>query len=140
MLNLPCPRVYTYSARSNNAVGAEYILEEKAAGQPLSSVWYTWSEDAQFRFVSDLVKVETKLASLQFRCHGSLYHKIDLAQHGVSVRDVQAPLLHPTSLQCSHPSLRDYAIGPVATAALWTDERAAMENLNRGPCKLILEY
>lgn len=135
VLNLPCPRVYAYSADANNAVEAEYMIEEKAAGTSLSSVWYTWSEEAQIRFVSQLVKLETKLTSISFRCHGCLYHKKDLAQHGVSVRDLQAPLLHPSSQKCDHPLLRDYTIGPVTTAALWADERATMGDLNRGPCK-----
>ncbi|KAF2430751.1 hypothetical protein EJ08DRAFT_611676, partial [Tothia fuscella] len=133
ILDLPVPRIYAYSADSSNAVGAEYIIEDKAAGQPLSDVWYSWSEESQTRLVSQLVDIETKLASLSFRSHGCLYYKKDLVQRGIPVRHFYAPLLHPTSLKCDHISLQEYTIGPSVTAALWEDERATMESLDRGP-------
>ncbi|RDI84813.1 hypothetical protein Vi05172_g5260 [Venturia inaequalis] len=140
ILKLPVPPIYTYSAESTNAVGAEYIIEGKATGKPLSSVWYGWPEESQMKFLSQLVEMETKLASLSFRSHGSLYYKKDLLQKDVSVRDFQTPLLHPSSKTFNHTSLREYAIGPSTMAALWAGERAAMNGLDRGPWSTPLAY
>ncbi|RDL38310.1 uncharacterized protein BP5553_02650 [Venustampulla echinocandica] len=95
ILNLPVPRIYAYSADSSNAVEAEYIIEGKATGKPLSSIWYDWSEESQTKFVSQLIEMETKLASFSFRSHGCLYYKEDLVQKGVPARDLQAPLYTP---------------------------------------------
>jgi aminoglycoside phosphotransferase (APT) family kinase protein len=41
---VPVPKVLAYSATSNNAVGAEYIIMEKVNGRDLGDIWYDLSE------------------------------------------------------------------------------------------------
>lgn len=38
---IPVPRVYAWSSQSDNAVGSEYVIMEKAPGQPLESRWFS---------------------------------------------------------------------------------------------------
>ena len=39
--SIPVPRVYAWSSKVDNAVGSEYIIMEKAPGQPLESRWFS---------------------------------------------------------------------------------------------------
>lgn len=65
-LELPVPRVYTWSSDPSNDVGAEYIIEEKASGQPLGDSWDQWPRELQLDMVSQIVDIEKKLASITF--------------------------------------------------------------------------
>ncbi|KAF2463885.1 kinase-like protein [Lindgomyces ingoldianus] len=78
VLKLPVPRMYAYSLDPLNPVGAEYIIEEKAEGKPLGSLWYQWQTESQLDLVNQLVDFETKLTSVSFRRHGCIYYKKDL--------------------------------------------------------------
>ena len=75
VLSLPVPRIYAYSLDPLNLVGAEYIIEEKAGGKPLGSLWYQWQTESQLSLVAQLVDFETKLTSVSFRRHGCIYYK-----------------------------------------------------------------
>jgi hypothetical protein len=50
-----------------NPVGAKYVIEEKAEGKPLGSLWYQWEIESQLGLVTQLVDFETKLAAISFR-------------------------------------------------------------------------
>src|ERR1035437_7739201 len=64
ILNLPVPRIYTYSLDSTNPVGAEYIIEERASGSPLGNLWPQWSIESQNNLLAQLVDFEAKLTSI----------------------------------------------------------------------------
>lgn len=137
VLNLPISRVCTYSADPLNLVGAEYIIEEKAEGVPLESLWYQWQTESRLNLVTQLLDFETELTSLSFRRHGCIYYKKDLEMKGLPAYDLEAkPLLCGGRANEPDPALlEDFALGPLTEARLWEDDRATMV-LDRGPCKL----
>jgi len=132
-LDLPIPRILSYSVDANNQVGAEYIIEEKANGVPLGSLWFQWPRESQLSLVEEVVDLETKLASISFDKHGCIYYKADLEANGLPTQDINA--ISSTSgktLNC--PIMAKLAFGPITQATQWEGERAQM-TLDRGPCK-----
>ena len=126
ILDLRIPRIYASSSDSSNAVGAEYIIEEKASGKPLGSVWYQWSRDSQLDMIAKIVDFERKLASISFPRHGCIYYKADLEVRGIAGETLM-PLL-------DHPILQKFTLGPLTEARHWDGARSTMI-LDRGPCK-----
>ncbi|CZT12207.1 uncharacterized protein RCO7_10448 [Rhynchosporium graminicola] len=141
VLNLPVPRIHAYSLDSDNPVGAEYIIEEKARGKPLGNLWHHWDKESQVSLVTQLVDFETKLASVSFRRHGCIYYRNDLAKKGLTAYDLEAKSLSTdgTPVQLESISTEEFAIGPLTEARLWEGERATME-LDRGPWSTPLSY
>lgn len=136
ILGLPVPRVYAWSSNPSNAVGAEYIIEEKASGQPLGASWFLWTRELQLDMVAQIVEIERKLASISFSKHGCIYYKADLESKGLTAESLTSDLFTSESLSTvSDPlSIREFAFGPLTDAKLWGGGRANMV-LDRGPCK-----
>lgn len=134
VLDLPIPRVYTYSLDPDNLVGAEYILEEKAPGEPLGNLWYDWPIESRYNLIDQLVDFESKVKSIWFRNHGCLYFKKDMAHKKVPFREPEP--LRETFCEVTEDInvalLDDFVIGPLTEAVLW-GEKQWME-LDRGPC------
>ena len=123
VLNIPAPRILTWSTNSNNPIGAEYIIEERAAGERLDKLWYRWPLNSKFGVVSEIVKIEQQLASTAFTSLGSIYFKAD-----VPTGDILSKLPAQSS------NTERYRMGPLVTDNLsyWSSNAS---NLDRGPCK-----
>ena len=119
---IPVPVIYGYSTNTNNPVGAEYILMEKAEGRPLGDVWFTLSQRDRIKVLSRIVDHEAKLFSLDFSAFGSLYFEEDLPREMGKV-----PCQHETSNQ-------RFCIGPDTSLKFWYETRSALD-IARGPCK-----
>jgi len=135
VLNLPVPRIYTYSLDSCNPVGAEYIIEERASGSPLGNLWRQWPTESQHDLVTQLVDFEAKLTSISFQRHGCIFYRRDLEKKGLPAYRLEAryrPSI-PTNDRIDPGLLEKFAFGPLTEARLWEDERVAMD-LDRGPC------
>lgn len=76
-LGIPVPRIYAWSTDRLNPVGAEYIIEEKATGYSLGSIWGRMSRFSQFVIIDQVVEIERKLASASFPMQGCLYYTFD---------------------------------------------------------------
>ncbi|KAI7975757.1 hypothetical protein EIK77_005507 [Talaromyces pinophilus] len=61
--NIPSPRVWDWDFRDRNPVGAEWIIESKAAGEPLHKHWFGMDRRAQLGIIEQVVDLETKLTS-----------------------------------------------------------------------------
>lgn len=133
ILGIPVPKIYAWSSDSSNAVGAEYIIEEKAVGQPLGSVWYQWPEESQVEMVQQIVDLELKLMSISFLKHGSIYYKADLESKGHSSEPLSGDVSE-SSMAIDSIDLDKFAIGPLTEARLWAGKRVSMD-LDRGPCE-----
>lgn len=134
VLNLPVPQIYAYSLDPLNPVGAEYVIEEKAEGKPLGSLWYQWGTESRLELVAQLVDFETKLTSLSFRRHGCIYYKKDLEEKNIPAYDLEARSL--SSGDFTKGALTEgFMLGPLTEAGLWEGDRATM-HLDRGPCRL----
>ncbi|KAI9839782.1 MAG: Phosphotransferase enzyme [Sclerophora amabilis] len=141
VLGLPIPRIYASSSDPSNAVGAEYIIEEKACGQPLGTLWDQWSIESRLDMVSQIVDLERKLTSISFPKHGCIYYKTDLDGKGLDTEDLTTELVTTDSLTTKlDPSIiKRFTLGPSTDARFWERERAKM-CLDRGPWYDTLEY
>jgi hypothetical protein len=77
----PTPGIIACCTDRNNPVGAEYILEEKAQGQPLGEFWKDWNKwpmEDRFGIIEQLVNIERKLASTKIMKWGSIYLRKDI--------------------------------------------------------------
>ncbi|KOS39972.1 hypothetical protein ACN38_g9170 [Penicillium nordicum] len=126
VLKAPVPRVLagSFDAASNH-VGAEYIIEEKAPGVRLGSVWKHWPRNAKLQLITQLIDIQNTLASVTFDMHGCIYFKDDLRALGEEPEEANIQ-----SATASIPGI--FAIGPLTTGELWNGVRSGM-NLDRGP-------
>ncbi|RFU31022.1 hypothetical protein B7463_g5319, partial [Scytalidium lignicola] len=125
VLDIPTPRIIAWSARKNNPVGAKYILEEKAPGQALWTLWQDWDRVpiiARFGIIWQVVEMERKLTDTKFKYCGSIYFKEDMP-HGY--RLVITSTVSPSILE-------QFTIGPLVHMDHWRKVKASMD-LNRGP-------
>jgi hypothetical protein len=99
---------------------------EKARGTLLSSCWYELPWSTKYNLITQVVELESKLASFPFPVHGCIYHKQDLPSQ---YSNAQFSLVGD--------DLQDFCIGPVVNSVFWPDLRSELE-LSRGPCKFIL--
>lgn len=140
MLGVPIPHIYAWSSDAKNPVGAEYILEEKANGLQLGSIWYDWPEDSKLDLVNQIQKIEEKLESVSFSVHGSIYYKSDLESKSVLYAPLDSNIAqlddHLNQETVTSP-VNNFAVGPSTDPKLWMAERANI-NLSRGPCNEML--
>ncbi|KAJ5936044.1 hypothetical protein N7454_005342 [Penicillium verhagenii] len=89
--SIPVPRVLSWSSRNSNAVGAEYIIMEKAAGVPLFQVWGTMTEFDQLQLIRNLTQIEAQLSAIRFPAYGGLYLRTDIEQPNKPLDDELDP-------------------------------------------------
>ena len=123
---VPVPRVYAWSSEGGNAVGSEYVIMEKAPGQPLESRWFSLTQKERVRLVTSFVEIEQKMFSFALDSYGSLYYKGRLPSY------LQANLYGPETFDDSGDASR-FCIGPATDYMFWRGKRAQLD-LNRGPC------
>ncbi|KAF1364301.1 hypothetical protein EJ07DRAFT_162122 [Lizonia empirigonia] len=122
----------------DNGIGAEYIIEERAEGKPLGSLWYQWQTESRLNLVAQLVDFEIKLTSISFPRHGCIYYRKELEKNNIKAYDLGAKSL--SSGDCMKGALlEEFALGPLTEARLWEGERATMK-LDRGPWSTPLSY
>lgn len=122
--SIPVPKVYGYSATTENPAGTEYIFMEFSPGKELSTVWHEMNEQDRHRFVRSLVDLEARLFELSLPASGSLYFRRDLPaalrKLAVSPDDNQRP--------------ESLYVGPSTSLDLWYGRRAGLD-VDRGPCE-----
>ncbi|KAI4690443.1 hypothetical protein J4E81_007597 [Alternaria sp. BMP 2799] len=119
---IPVPKVYSYSATSDNAAGTEYIFMEFIRGTNLGDIWFDLPEKARIAVVAKLVELESKLFALEFPASGSLYYTKDLpAEFG----RVESPIVKSAGEG-------DFCIGPDTRLRMWHGRRGDVQ-IHRGP-------
>ncbi|KAK0110084.1 hypothetical protein ONS95_002740 [Cadophora gregata] len=134
VLDIPTPRILAWSARKANPVGAEYILEERASGQPLGALWQDWNKLPllnRFGIIREIVKMERKLAETIFQHCGSIYFKDDFPR-GEDIKLADTCTVSPSTLG-------RYTLGPMVGIDFWQEAKAGMD-LDRGPFNGPLEF
>ncbi|KAJ6180855.1 Aminoglycoside phosphotransferase [Penicillium mononematosum] len=133
VLNVPVPRVLAWSFdASSTPVGAEYIIEEKAPGARLGSVWSQWPRSSKLQLITQVVDIQNTLAGVNFGMHGCIYFKDDLRFLGEEPKEA--------NIQSDTTDIPDiFAIGPLTTSELWNGVRSGMD-LDRGPWKDPSDY
>jgi hypothetical protein len=116
-LGLPVPRVLSWcSTRTSTAVGAEFIIMEKAPGIEVSKVWPQLSEKHKLRLIDEIVRIEKAALEYPLPSYGSIFFHSDLKPEVTSV------LVDET-----------FTIGPSLDISFWSDGRETMD-IDRGPC------
>lgn len=136
ILRIPVPHVYSWSEDPSNPARAEYIIEAKAEGHSLGSLWGGMSKSSQFGIIDQVVEIERKLASVSFPMQGCLYYTSNLKSKIPDAKGLDTMLSKLPGLEeedCRQMSY--FAIGPSNDRKLWHGERHSMK-LDRGPCKL----
>ncbi|KAI9703538.1 MAG: hypothetical protein M1820_005842 [Bogoriella megaspora] len=129
VFSIPVPRVLLWSCDAKgNPVQAEYILEEKAQGVCLGTLWSTLPWKTKLAIVEQVATFDYSLTTVQFKTHRCIYFKEALQRLSGNADAVQ----FATDQQSLN--LDQYAIGPLTKAELWANGREQM-NLDRGPCK-----
>ncbi|EEP78285.1 predicted protein [Uncinocarpus reesii 1704] len=129
VLNVPVPQVFAWSSDPANPVGAEYIIEEKAPGTRLESLWHDWPRKSKLQVIDQVGKIEHALTTTKFTKHGSLYFKQDLP----TLKEQNDTLLVEPLPSVQSADLDRYVIGPLTSAELWSSGREDID-LDRGPC------
>ncbi|OJJ37932.1 hypothetical protein ASPWEDRAFT_39644 [Aspergillus wentii DTO 134E9] len=128
---IPVPRVLAWSSDPRNPVEAEYIIEEKAPGVRLGSVWHQWPRETKLKLIMQIADIENTLTNISFPRHGSIYFKDDL-------RELVGHAEH-IDMDNSSEDLQHFSIGPLTSAELWNGGRGDMK-LDRGPWQNAVEY
>lgn len=121
---IPIPKVFGYSAKSENPAGTEYIFMEVSAGTNLGDIWFELGETARTTVVRRLVEMESRLFSLKFPASGSIFYSRDLEASSDRV-EIDAG---------SSSSNGQFCIGPDTTLTLWFGNRLSLD-VSRGPCE-----
>ncbi|CRG83673.1 hypothetical protein PISL3812_01028 [Talaromyces islandicus] len=130
VFGISVPRILAWSSdAASNPVGAEYIIEEKASGVRLDSLYNICPREVNLKSIRQVADVENTLTSISFPKHGSVYFKDDLRSLTGDAEDLN---IDPTTLKC-------FSIGPLTTTELCNNARKDME-LERGPWQDPSEY
>ncbi|KAI2739974.1 hypothetical protein DTO013E5_10189 [Penicillium roqueforti] len=133
-LQIPVPRVFDWSATSNNAVGSEYIIMEEASGTQLGLIWNQLSPDKKLSIMREIVTIESKMLAVSFSHFGSIYFASDAVESAVP-----ALLTSESSSELKERVYKKFSIGPTVDRSFWNKERSSMQ-ISRGPWRTPQEY
>lgn len=108
-------------------VEAEFIIEEKAPGVRIGSVWNQWPRELKLQLISQVVELENTLTTITFDRHGCSYFKDDLRSLIGEVKEIYASPV-------ASGALKRNSIGPLTSNELWSGAKRDMV-LDRGPSK-----
>jgi hypothetical protein len=131
---VPVPKVLAYSATSNNAVGAEYIIMEKVNGRDLGDIWYDLSEKERMKVVVQVARAESVLFSISLPACGSIYYRHDLGDGTEAVNIVAGESADESADESAGGSAGQLCIGPDVAQKWWYDKRDRLL-VPRGPCE-----
>lgn len=123
---VPVPEVLAWSSDASNAVGAEYIIMEKAAGIQLFKMWPEMDESSRLALIERLTKLESQLASVRFPAFGSLYLRQSITDE--AMRKLLDSSIDPSKSYCIGPSCdRSWLLEPCMATS--------KPEFDIGPCK-----
>ncbi|KAG9002364.1 Phosphotransferase enzyme [Tulasnella sp. JGI-2019a] len=132
VLQLPVPKVLGWSANAEeNAVGAEYILMERAEGVPIADRWEELGLGGQLIFSRNLLRVQNRMLVTTFGANGSLYYQQDVPKDD----QYHGPLISSDSeqaLSVSNANLQRWCIGPSTDRDFYSRGKASLK-IDRGP-------
>ncbi|KAK2879399.1 hypothetical protein FQN49_000917 [Arthroderma sp. PD_2] len=122
---IPVPKIFGYSAVTDNPAGTEYIFMEFAQGKSLGDIWFTLTAKERAKTVASLVGLESRLFTLHLPAAGSIYYSNDLPDQTCRI---------PFPSQFSTDDSR-FCIGPDTSLGSWYGKRAQL-SVDRGPSAL----
>ncbi|KAJ9196650.1 hypothetical protein DTO164E3_6180 [Paecilomyces variotii] len=137
VLDIPTPRVYTWSAVDDNSVGSEYIIMEEAVGTQLENVWEGLTPPSKLEVMREIVKLEQKMLFVSFSqpfSYGSIYFASSAIKGSVP-----AEITSDTPVGLKDKVSETFTIGPSVGRGFWRGERSAMD-IDRGPWSNAVDY
>ena len=125
MRGLPVPKVYDWSATTENAVGSEYMIMEKVQGTDLQKDWYSMTVEQRLHVVQQIVRLERILFEIPLPASGAIYFK-DTLPAGTPCVDI--------SDSRDDDDLIQFCVGPSTEYLWWYCKRAELD-ADTGPCK-----
>ncbi|KAG9001790.1 Phosphotransferase enzyme [Tulasnella sp. JGI-2019a] len=139
VLRLPVPKVLGWSSHADStAVGAEYILMERAEGVHIAERWDELKLPGQLQFGEQLLKVQTRMLGTKFGAFGSLYYR-DAIPEALQYRGDLISSDSEKLLSVSNIDLRRWCIGPMADRDFYFEGKDLLD-INRGPWTGPLDY
>ena len=126
-IGAPIPKVLAWDASSENDVGCEYLIMEKCTGSMLADKLGNALDSS--RYIFDISKLQSDLASISFSQYGSIYYKEDVDP---SLRERPLYAMGEPQDDCSER----FRIGPSIERRFYRGERAHML-IDRGPCEFL---
>ncbi|KAM5454088.1 hypothetical protein McanCB49686_004395 [Microsporum canis] len=115
---IPIPKVLAWNnSVTNNPLGTEYIITEKAKGKELEATWYTMGIDERKSVMERIVAIESLLFKIKLPAYGSLYYT-DSLPNGTDIAVL--------------PDDNAFCVGPSAEILWWYHKRGGLK-ANRGP-------
>ncbi|KAL8708512.1 MAG: hypothetical protein Q9225_007589 [Loekoesia sp. 1 TL-2023] len=133
ILGLPVPKIYAWNSKASmTAVGAEYIIMEKAPGVELAHVWPKLPGNQRSQAVKQIVHFQKKFTASTFAGIGSLYYakSLDDRAHSITVNRGQSDTAF---------SSKKFVIGPTTDPRLSEEGRSEVE-CDRGPWSWTDDY
>ncbi|KAJ5138425.1 uncharacterized protein N7515_003273 [Penicillium bovifimosum] len=126
-LQIPVPRIFDWSATSDNAVGSEYIIMEEASGTQIGVIWDQLSAEKKLSIMREIVTIESKMLAVSF---GSIYFANDAVES-----TVPALLTDGASSELKERVYEKFSIGPTVDRSFWNKQRSSMQ-ISRGPSEV----
>ncbi|KAI9708771.1 MAG: hypothetical protein M1820_003726 [Bogoriella megaspora] len=120
---VPVPNVLDYSTTSENPIGVEYILMEKAQGEELGDRWFSLPDLDRAKIIGRLSQIEEKLSSIPLPASGSIFYRKDL--------DASLPVIDILG--------NKFCVGPSVGQRWWHDRRDRLQ-IFRGPFLTAEQY
>ncbi|KAM5469972.1 hypothetical protein MferCBS49748_002734 [Microsporum ferrugineum] len=121
---IPIPKVLAWNnSVTNNPLGIEYIIMEKANGKELEATWYTMGIDERKSVMERIVAIESLLFKIKLPAYGSLYYT-DSLPNGTEIVVL--------------PDDNAFCVGPSAEVLWWYHKRGGLK-ANRGPWNSSIE-
>ncbi|KAI1961963.1 hypothetical protein LOZ58_003041 [Ophidiomyces ophidiicola] len=143
--SIPVPRVLAWSSNSSNAVGAEYIIMEKAASVPLFQVWGSMAEFDQLQLIRNLTQIEAQFSAIHYPAYGGLYLRTDIGQPNKPLDELDPSFcIGPSCDRGYNPDTSlDFDKGPwysISTLGVSIVKREMLRILKNGPQNQTLFY
>lgn len=119
--DVSAPKIYDYSTYSDNTVGSEYIIMEKAPARTLGDIWYTLSEKPRIKIIAQVVEIGAKMFARELPAKGSVYYRRDLSDNNTVGMEIAK--FNATAPMC---------MGPDTALGMWFEERSSID-IDRGP-------
>ncbi|WEW57142.1 hypothetical protein PRK78_002603 [Emydomyces testavorans] len=131
VLGTPAPKILGWNSKSDNPVGAEYVIMEKVKGVPLEKLWNRLDSEVKSNLVEQIAAFQRCWTLTTFVQYGGLYYKGDLPNSMSSL------------VYTNHKGKRitddRFAVGPSVSRNNVHDERNQVES-DRGPWNSAIDY
>ena len=137
--SIPVPKIITFDASRDNAIGFEWILMERVTGKSVDKIWHTFSWEAKVELVRKVAEYIAQLSTVSFPSIGSLYptdKALDTSREFLNEKLglPQLPGQEPKSAAAT-----DFAVGRICSRPFFWKDNLKLD-IPRGPFKCARDW